>query len=168
MILELFKLSEECIAEMRHNEEMMMSFKDNSDFKEAEHCYICQGKFDKCKQFSKVRDRDHRTGKYRGAAHSCCNINYFSNRYLPVVFHNLRGYDGHLIIKEAYDLSFSTMIKACAVYRDCSKLSQPFQKKNKEYFTPEFSAQKLRAVIESKSITDNGKVFAWDNKVIPS
>jgi|TARA_B110000240_G_scaffold47210_1_gene53498 ribonucleoside-diphosphate reductase alpha chain len=28
-------------------------------------------------------------------------------------------------IKEAYDLSFSTMIKACAVYRDCSKLSQP-------------------------------------------
>jgi ribonucleoside-diphosphate reductase alpha chain len=28
-------------------------------------------------------------------------------------------------IKDAYDLSFSTMIKACAVYRDCSKLSQP-------------------------------------------
>ena len=32
------------------------------------------------------------------------NINYFSNRYLPIVFHNLRGYDGHLIIKEAYEL----------------------------------------------------------------
>lgn len=48
-----------------------------------------------------------------------------------------------------------------------SKLSQPFQKKNKEYFTPEFSAQKLREVIESKSINDNGKIFAWDNKVIP-
>ena len=28
-------------------------------------------------------------------------------------------------IKDAYNLSFSTMIKACAVYRDCSKLSQP-------------------------------------------
>ena len=28
-------------------------------------------------------------------------------------------------IKDAYDLSFSTMIKACAVYRDGSKLSQP-------------------------------------------
>ena len=48
-----------------------------------------------------------------------------------------------------------------------SKLSQPFQKKNKEYFTPEFSAQKLREVIESKSINDNVKIFAWDNKVIP-
>ena len=40
-------------------------------------------------------------------------------------------------------------------------------KKNKEYFTPEFSAQKLREVIESKSINDNGKIFAWANKVIP-
>ena len=28
-------------------------------------------------------------------------------------------------IRAAYDLSHETMIKACAVYRDCSKLSQP-------------------------------------------
>ena len=53
----------------------------------------------------KVRDHDHRTGKFRGAAHNKCNINYFSNRYLPIVFHNLRGYDSHLIIKKAYDIA---------------------------------------------------------------
>ena len=34
----------------------------------------------------KVRDHDHATGKYRGAAHEKCNMNYFSSRYLPVVF----------------------------------------------------------------------------------
>jgi ribonucleoside-diphosphate reductase alpha chain len=28
-------------------------------------------------------------------------------------------------IRDAYDLSYATMNKACAVYRDCSKLSQP-------------------------------------------
>ena len=48
-----------------------------------------------------MRGHDHLTGKYRGAAHRKCNIDYFSNRYVPVVFHNLRGYDGHLIIKNA-------------------------------------------------------------------
>lgn len=31
-------------------------------------------------------------------------MNYFSNRYLPVVFHNLRGYDSRLIIKKTFDV----------------------------------------------------------------
>ena len=37
-------------------------------------------------------------------AHTKCNINYYNNFYLPTVFHNLRGYDGHFIIKKAYDI----------------------------------------------------------------
>ena len=48
-----------------------------------------------------------------------------------------------------------------------SKLSRPFQKKNKEYFSPEFSAKKLVNVIETKTVDDNGKIFAWDNTIIP-
>ena len=48
-----------------------------------------------------------------------------------------------------------------------SKLSRPFQKKNKEYFSPEFSAQKLVNVINTKTVDDNGKIFAWDNTIIP-
>ena len=39
-----------------------------------------------------------------GPAHRKCNINYFANRYLPVVCHNLRGYDSHLIIEQIYQL----------------------------------------------------------------
>ncbi len=39
-----------------------------------------------------------------GAAHQKCNITYFCNRYIPVVFHNLRGYDGHFIIKQAHEI----------------------------------------------------------------
>lgn len=49
-----------------------------------------------------------------------------------------------------------------------SKLSKPFQKKDKEYFSPEYAAKKLKEVIDNKSVLANGKIFAWDDKVIPS
>ena len=50
--------------------------------------------------YKKVRDHDHLTGEYRGAAHSICNLKYsWRHIKIPVVFHNLKGYDSHLIIK---------------------------------------------------------------------
>ncbi|KYN09824.1 hypothetical protein ALC57_18077 [Trachymyrmex cornetzi] len=40
------------------------------------------------------------TGRYRGPTHSNCNLNYKNSLYIPIVFHNLSGYDAHIIIKE--------------------------------------------------------------------
>ena len=48
----------------------------------------------------KVRDHCHVNGRIRGAAHNKCNINLRLLRKLPIIFHNLQGYDGHLIFKE--------------------------------------------------------------------
>ena len=68
------------------------------EFKRAKECHIC------FKEFSlkdmKVRDHCHYTGKYRGATHVSCNLRYKIRNYIPVVFHNLAGYDAHLFIKE--------------------------------------------------------------------
>ena len=56
----------------------------------------------KCKHNanSKVRDHDHVSGAYRGAAHSACNLAYrIKNWTMPVFLHNLTSYDGHVILK---------------------------------------------------------------------
>jgi hypothetical protein len=64
----------------------------------AEVCSICDIKFKK----SDVRCRDHChiSGKYRGAAHSKCNLNYKLPNFLPIYFHNNSRYDAHFIFRE--------------------------------------------------------------------
>ena len=56
----------------------------NVEFVTAEECHICFKKFSP--KDRKVRDHCHYTGKYRGAAHSSCNLRYRIPDYIPVVF----------------------------------------------------------------------------------
>ena len=72
-------------------------------------CWICDTLFDVGD--AKVRDNCHITGKYRGAAHWSCNINLKLFKNIPVIFHNLKGYDSHLIIKEVskFDVKVSVI-----------------------------------------------------------
>ena len=79
-----------------------MSKHDEHNFRCAEECYTCNGEF--TKTYYKVRDHCHRTGNYTGAAHTKCNINYYNNTYLPIVFRNLRGYDSHIILNQAFEI----------------------------------------------------------------
>ena len=38
--------------------------------------------------------------QYKGAAYNSCNINFRFTNKTPVIFHNLKGYDSHLIVQE--------------------------------------------------------------------
>ena len=51
----------------------------------------------------KVRDHCHYTEKYKGAAHSICNLKYSVPKIIPIAFQNGSNYDYHLIIKELVD-----------------------------------------------------------------
>ena len=42
-------------------------------------------------------EEEQLTGKFRGASHRSCNINFRLIKNVLIVFHNLRGYDSHLI-----------------------------------------------------------------------
>ena len=66
------------------------------EFENASVCWICQKEFGSEK---KVRDHCHFTGKYRGAAHVKCNLQFKKPKFTPVIFHNLSGYDAHLFVK---------------------------------------------------------------------
>ncbi|CAB3991092.1 Gastrula zinc finger [Paramuricea clavata] len=75
---------------------MVITPKEEAEFLVTRNCHICG--YDLCED--RVRDHDHVTGKYRGAAHNICNLKYRITWKVPVVFHNLRGYDSHLIMQE--------------------------------------------------------------------
>ena len=74
------------------------------DCKSASSCHICFKSFEEGNR--KVRDHCHYSGIYRIAAHSLCNLQYKIPSYIPVVFHNLTGYDAHMFIKELAKCGF--------------------------------------------------------------
>ena len=98
-IQSIFKEYDCCRSVMKKhfNKNLVMSVEENEEFERSNNCWICGKLID----FNdKVRDHCHITGKYRGCAHWSCNINLKISKKLVVLFHNLGGYDSHLIFKE--------------------------------------------------------------------
>ena len=75
---------------------MVFTKEDEKQFNTASDCWICGEELGN----DRVRDHCHYTGRYRGAAHNKCNLNYSKPKSVSVFFHNLTGYDSHLFIKK--------------------------------------------------------------------
>ena len=74
--------------------EMIFGEEEADRFNKAGNCWICGKELE-----DKVRDHCHYTGRFRGAACNKCNLKFGKPNFVPVVFHNLSGYDAHLFIK---------------------------------------------------------------------
>ena len=85
--------------------EMIFGPDELDQFNNATKCWIYKKEFDDTadekgyRKNEKVKDHCHYTGRFRGAAHNSCNLKYKKPKFIPVVFHNLSGYDSHLFIK---------------------------------------------------------------------
>ena len=89
------------ILKKEFNKPLNMTKENEEEFQKAEECHICNKKY--TNQDIRVRDHCHITGKYRGSAHQECNLQLRLNPdkiKIPVIFHNLRGYDSHFIMQE--------------------------------------------------------------------
>ena len=91
---------------------MIFTDEDKENYEKSTHYYVCEkylgnikiynekkGKYIDTGRPDKVRNYCHFTGKYRGAAHNKCNLKLKTPKFIPVIFHNLEGYDSHLFIK---------------------------------------------------------------------
>jgi hypothetical protein len=95
LVKELLDLEPLLHAEIMENIPMKISDEEQECFDKATYCHICMKKFE---DGTKVRDHNHLSGRYMGAAHSNCNLNRKEPRRIKLFAHNLQGYDSHLIL----------------------------------------------------------------------
>ena len=69
------------------SKELIMSTQDEEIYNNSQICWICNEEL-------------HITGKFRGAVQNQCNLKLKIPKKLPIIFHNLEVYDGHIIFKE--------------------------------------------------------------------
>ena len=102
--------------------------KQNREYEKAEKCYICHDPFlTKGKAKKKVRDHDHSTGDYLGPACNECNPKRQNRRFfLPLIFHNAKGYDMHPILQEVSKKSMGVSLMGFPTAVRSSSASQSF------------------------------------------
>ena len=92
--------------DLKNERPLAMTQQDWAIHSAADKCWVCDGPFKPYEQGDtegvwKVRDHDHLTGKYRGPAHSKCNLSLRIDPFhtpVPILFHNLKNYDAHHLI----------------------------------------------------------------------
>ena len=108
---EMLTLQREANKYFKTNEPLEMSPEEEEQFEQSTIRWLCENPLGDTQSASgeKVRDHDHLTGKYIGAAHNKCNINckQKSSSFIPIFFHNFSGFDCHLIFEQLITAAYN-------------------------------------------------------------
>ena len=119
-MLSLQALERELLPYQLEVEPMNITEEQEAEFQASKQCYICEEPFyEHCEKFQKVRDHNHATGEYRGAALAA---NKRRSTHIPVFFDNLRGYDAHLIMQGIHRHSGKKTTKENKAENRCKKI----------------------------------------------
>ena len=121
---------------------IQLTYEEIKFYNKQEVCHMCKKRFctdehdENYKNKKKVKDHCHSTRKFRGAAHSDCNLKYKVPNNIPIVIHNA-SYDTHFIINQLAEefkgeldcigenmekyITFSVPIKKC---NDCKTITK--------------------------------------------
>ena len=94
------------VIKKHFNEPLVMTEVDKQHFKTMDRCHICGKKY--TDKDVHVRDHCHITGEFRGSAHQKCNLKLRikpEDIKIPVIIHNLRGYDSHFIMQQIGEIA---------------------------------------------------------------
>ena len=94
------------VIKKHFNKPLVMTEDDEQCFRTMDGCHICDEKY--TDKDVHVRDHCHITGKFRGSAHQECNLILrikSEDIKIPVIFHNLRGYDSHFIMQQIGEIA---------------------------------------------------------------
>ena len=98
----LLKEEDEILDILYKYNPIIMTESDWDDFLNATNCHICGGPIGS--EDLRVRDHMHiglnsQGSNYRGLSHPMCNVKFKLSKRIPVVLHNLKNYDAHLIME---------------------------------------------------------------------
>ena len=94
------------VIKKHFNKPLVMTKVDEQHFKTMDGCHICGEKY--TDKDVRVRDHCHITGEFRCSAHQECNLKLRikpENIKIPVIFHNLHGYDSHFIMQQIGEIA---------------------------------------------------------------